>query len=178
MQSAQPPPEASESTYRVVRKRTYAAKFAARGREAAAVVIQAAARGRKTRRRLRVGDLGAIVGARASQRARTWYRVKRYRHSYRRIAAIAAVTIYLSVGVSIYYFLMTKPCDGARLEEWLALGDSGESCRQRISFVDALYFTIVTMSTVGYGDLSPRADGLRAFTVVYILFGVTIAFYE
>ena len=40
--------------------------------------------------------------------------------------------------------------------------------------VDALYFSVVTISTVGYGDISPSTDGSRLFTTIYILFGVTI----
>ena len=33
--------------------------------------------------------------------------------------------------------------------------------------VDALYFCVMTMSTVGYGDLSPTSDLSKIFTVVY-----------
>ena len=40
--------------------------------------------------------------------------------------------------------------------------------------MDALYFSVVTISTVGYGDISPSTDGSRVFTAVYILFGMTI----
>ena len=45
------------------------------------------------------------------------------------------------------------------------------------SFIEALYFCVVTLTTVGYGDLSPTTDGTRIFTIVYILtgFGVLVA---
>eukprot|EP00746_Dinoflagellata_sp_MGD_P010130 gnl/MRDRNA2_/MRDRNA2_120829_c0_seq1.p1 gnl/MRDRNA2_/MRDRNA2_120829_c0~~gnl/MRDRNA2_/MRDRNA2_120829_c0_seq1.p1 ORF type:complete len:620 (-),score=147.85 gnl/MRDRNA2_/MRDRNA2_120829_c0_seq1:115-1974(-) len=39
---------------------------------------------------------------------------------------------------------------------------------------DALYFSAVTVTTVGYGDFSPSNDNMRIFTVFYILFGLTI----
>lgn len=39
-------------------------------------------------------------------------------------------------------------------------------------WVDSLYFTIVTLTTVGYGDLSPSTAGSKIFTVVLILVGV------
>ncbi len=42
------------------------------------------------------------------------------------------------------------------------------------SWVDALYFTVVTLTTVGYGDLTPQTSGGKLFTVFYILVGLGI----
>lgn len=39
-------------------------------------------------------------------------------------------------------------------------------------WVDALYFSVVTIATVGFGDFSPKTDGGKLFTVVYIFAGV------
>ncbi|MEP1930660.1 MAG: potassium channel family protein [Roseibium sp.] len=39
------------------------------------------------------------------------------------------------------------------------------------SFVDAFYFTVITLSTVGYGDLAPQTDIGKIFTSIYILIG-------
>ncbi|MEU4656433.1 potassium channel family protein [Streptomyces sp. NPDC023723] len=36
--------------------------------------------------------------------------------------------------------------------------------------VDALYFTVVTLATVGYGDITPRGQTARVVTVVQILY--------
>ena len=36
---------------------------------------------------------------------------------------------------------------------------------------DALYFQMVTMSTVGYGDMSPSSDESRLFTQLYVIIG-------
>jgi len=44
------------------------------------------------------------------------------------------------------------------------------------SFVDALYFSVVTMSTVGYGDLCPTSVVSQAFTLVFIVVGVIAVF--
>ena len=43
--------------------------------------------------------------------------------------------------------------------------------------IEAFYFCIVTLTTVGFGDLSPTTAGTQIFTVVYILtgFGVLVA---
>jgi len=39
---------------------------------------------------------------------------------------------------------------------------------------DALYFSVVTVTTVGYGDFGPSNDAMKMVTVFYILFGLTI----
>jgi voltage-gated potassium channel len=38
--------------------------------------------------------------------------------------------------------------------------------------LEALYFSVVTLTTVGYGDLSPKTDLGRAFTIIFILVGI------
>jgi hypothetical protein len=42
------------------------------------------------------------------------------------------------------------------------------------SFVDSLYFSVVTLATVGYGDIHPVTDLGKLFTVLYILTGVGV----
>jgi hypothetical protein len=42
------------------------------------------------------------------------------------------------------------------------------------SAIDALYFSVVTLATVGFGDLHPTTDEAKLFTVGYIIFGVGI----
>lgn len=38
--------------------------------------------------------------------------------------------------------------------------------------IDALYFSVVTLATVGYGDFTPQTDIGKLFTVAYLLCGV------
>ncbi|MEM1120730.1 MAG: potassium channel family protein [Bacteroidota bacterium] len=40
------------------------------------------------------------------------------------------------------------------------------------SFVDSLYFSVITLTTVGYGDFSPQTDGGKIFTIFYIFIGL------
>jgi voltage-gated potassium channel len=43
-----------------------------------------------------------------------------------------------------------------------------------LGFIDALYFSVVTLTTVGYGDFAPKTDAGKLFTVVYVLVGIGI----
>ena len=42
------------------------------------------------------------------------------------------------------------------------------------ALVDAFYFTVITLTTVGYGDVSPASDGGKIFTSVFVLVGMGI----
>ncbi len=43
-----------------------------------------------------------------------------------------------------------------------------------LSWVDAFYFTIVTLTTVGYGDIAPQTTTGKLFTTAYLLIGIGI----
>ena len=42
------------------------------------------------------------------------------------------------------------------------------------SWVDAFYFSSVTLTTVGFGDLSPTTTASKLFTVFYIFTGISL----
>lgn len=42
----------------------------------------------------------------------------------------------------------------------------------RISFVDALYYSIATITTLGFGDIAPTSMLVRAITAIEVVFGV------
>jgi voltage-gated potassium channel len=44
------------------------------------------------------------------------------------------------------------------------------------SYLDSLYFSVITVTTVGYGDLSPTVPISKIFTMVYLFIGVGIVF--
>jgi voltage-gated potassium channel len=45
---------------------------------------------------------------------------------------------------------------------------------ETISFSQALYFSVITVSTVGYGDVVPRTDPVRVIVAIQIVLGVLL----
>jgi voltage-gated potassium channel Kch len=41
-------------------------------------------------------------------------------------------------------------------------------------WLDSFYFTVITLTTVGYGDLSPTQPASKGFTMVLVLLGIGI----
>ena len=54
---------------------------------------------------------------------------------------------------------------------YLVAGSAFFSWAEEWSWDDALYFCIVTMTTIGYGDLVPTTDTSKLAAIVYIIFG-------
>lgn len=42
------------------------------------------------------------------------------------------------------------------------------------TWLDSFYFSVITLTTIGYGDFSPQTDGGKIFTLFYILIGIGI----
>ena len=58
--------------------------------------------------------------------------------------------ILLAIGTTFY----------ARVEGWRVL--------------DAMYFCVVTLATVGFGDLAPRTSLGKVFTIMYVMIGTGV----
>lgn len=67
---------------------------------------------------------------------------------FRRLLGV--VTLMLIAGAHIYH----------RLEGW--------------SYLNALYFTVITLTTIGYGDFSPQTNLGKIFSMLYILLGLGV----
>src|SRR4030042_1446805 len=52
------------------------------------------------------------------------------------------------------------------------IGTIGFMIIEGLTFLDALYFTIVTMSTVGYGDILPTTAAGKIFALFIIIIGI------
>ena len=42
------------------------------------------------------------------------------------------------------------------------------------TWVDAYYFTVITLTTIGYGDMGPTTPFTKLFTTVYVFLGLGI----
>ena len=62
----------------------------------------------------------------------------------------------------------------------LLLGTAFYSTHENWSIIDAFYFSAMTITTAGFGDLHPSTDTSKLFTVFYIFLGlgVVLAFVQ
>ncbi len=65
-------------------------------------------------------------------------------------ALFSLVVIILGCGTYFYHYV----------EQW--------------SWLDSLYFSVTTLTTVGYGDFVPHTAAGKLFTIVYLLIGIGI----
>ena len=77
-----------------------------------------------------------------------------HRQYHRRLMYIAILILAILFGSATFYYY---------IEKW--------------RFIDAVYFSAETMTTVGYGDITPHTDAGKIFTVIFMFTGVGIALY-
>lgn len=65
--------------------------------------------------------------------------------------ALPVVAGALIVSGTIFYW---------RVEDW--------------TIIESLYFSVVTLTTVGFGDFAPTTPGAQIFTIFYILTGIGV----
>ena len=70
------------------------------------------------------------------------------RHAYRLLFGFALLT--LATGTIVYHLV------------------------EKLSWFNAYYFSVITLSTVGYGDITPHTTFGKLFTTFYIFVGVGI----
>lgn len=75
--------------------------------------------------------------------------------SRRKRIGIAVLVLALLLGAGTFAF--------HTLEKW--------------TLIDSFYFTGVTLTTIGYGDLAPKTDLGKLFTVFFVFSALGIAFY-
>jgi hypothetical protein len=56
----------------------------------------------------------------------------------------------------------------------LALGTLVYHWLEGWNLLDALYFCVISLATIGYGDFTPTTQIGRAFTIIYVINGIVI----
>lgn len=56
----------------------------------------------------------------------------------------------------------------------IGVGTVSSRFLEDLSWVDSFYFSVITLTTVGYGDITPQTDGGKIFTSIYVLVGITM----
>lgn len=75
-------------------------------------------------------------------------------HLYKRLVFAVVFFIILLSGASFFY---------SSIEGWNAL--------------DSVYFTVATVTTVGYGDFVPLTNAGKIFTIFFPFIGIAMVFY-
>lgn len=43
---------------------------------------------------------------------------------------------------------------------------------EQLDWLDSFYFSVITLTTIGYGDITPSTDASKIFTIIYAFFGI------
>ena len=58
------------------------------------------------------------------------------------------------------------------LAAWITLGTLVYSLNEGWGVVESFYFSVMTLTTIGYGDFSPTDSAMQIYTVVYAVLGI------
>jgi hypothetical protein len=98
------------------------------------------------------------------------------------IKVLLPMIIVLGIGVAVMIGTAATDVDARFVDQgnctaadaantWV---EGREECRVPWTFVDALYWSVVTGTTVGYGDLTPETPETKVFGMFYLLVSVVV----
>ena len=89
----------------------------------------------------------------------------------REIRAVHPVQKFLLIDVMrdkgsrlVFYWTVVVLVIGTFVYHWL----------EGWSYLDAFYFCVISLATIGYGDLVPTTPEAKIFTIIYVINGIAI----
>jgi hypothetical protein len=76
----------------------------------------------------------------------------------------SAFSYYTQNGLIVFAPIILYIIGGAAVYRWL----------ENFSVVDSYYFVVITLSTIGYGDLAPHTDAGKIFTIFFVIIGLAM----
>jgi hypothetical protein len=76
----------------------------------------------------------------------------------------------------IFHFISITEINKGNTKTWL-IDEGIEKASNDIKYINSLYFSIITMITVGYGDLKPIAISEKVFVIFMAMLGSLIFAY-
>lgn len=75
-------------------------------------------------------------------------------------------TIHVKVATAVFFIVIL-----------ISMGTASFVILERWTVVDSFYFTVATLTTIGYGDLVPTTDFSKIFTSFFAIAGVGLFLY-
>ncbi len=77
---------------------------------------------------------------------------------------------------TIYSFLLDKEYRDLLFTTFVVLGIGATAYHylEGWSWLDSVYFCVITLTTIGYGDFAPQTPEGKLFTIFYLLVGLGI----
>ena len=79
-----------------------------------------------------------------------------------KLTRLIAIQIFIMISFGIFYYYIGTT------------NNNHFTMRQNMTPLDALYLSIVTQTTVGYGDISPKSDLARVVSMIQMVLGYIV----
>jgi voltage-gated potassium channel len=86
-------------------------------------------------------------------------------HTVRPIQRLLLIDVFRDKGSRLVFYWAAA---------FLALGTLVYHWLEGWSYLDSLYFCVISLATIGYGDLTPTTSAAKVFTILYVLNGIAI----
>jgi len=96
------------------------------------------------------------------QRAERWHRA-------RAEVSVSAIVFIVCLLTGVLFFKMVDRCNAELLDN-----DCDENGGRVYTWIDALYMSVITMTTVGFGDIVPQSKIGRVFATLWMIVSVAV----